>query len=313
MAVKKKINTDIDKIVCACQIHDNCKRTNGLQNKKNYYISSSRIFSGIGVLPVCKDCLGILFGEYVTKYESEQMAMYKLCERFDMPFTTSAFNGAKAHSEKTGWLLYQSYFKELNSLGGANGYGTCFDNGERIENKLDDIEDFTLNNGDFDEELKIFWGYGLDTKDYLFLETELAGWKQTHKCDNRAELILLKEICMKILEIRKQREIGGNVSKEQKELQELMKTASVDPAKANAISSGQSVDRFGVWIKDIEQYKPAEWWEEQEKYKDMDGFIPYIKNYIVRPIKNFFTGVKDFIINGEDLSFKENKEDLKDE
>ncbi|HSH51936.1 MAG TPA: hypothetical protein VK982_09470 [Bacteroidales bacterium] len=84
-----------------------------------------------------------------------------------------------------------------------------------------------------------------------------------------------------------------------------MKTASVDPAKANAISSGQSVDRFGVWIKDIEQYRPAEWWEQQEKYVDMDGFKLYIKDYIVRPIKNFFTGTKDFFVGGKDLSFKD--------
>ena len=75
-----------------------------------------------------------------------------------------------------------------------------------------------------------------------------------------------------------------------------MKTASVDPAKANQASSGKLQDAWGVWVKDIEQFKPAEWHDRQEKYKDMDGFIPYIKDYIVRPIKNFITGQRDFQI-----------------
>ena len=89
-----------------------------------------------------------------------------------------------------------------------------------------------------------------------------------------------------------------------------MKTASVDPAKANAASAGKSHDAFGLWIKDIEQFKPAEWFEEQEKYKDMDGFILYIQNYIVRPIRNFITGNRDFQVNDNiDVSLDDDEGD----
>ena len=54
---------------------------------------------------------------------------------------------------------------------------------------------------------------------------------------------------------------------------------------------------LGLFIKDIEQFRPAEWHEQQEKYVDMDGFKPYIKNYIVRPIENFLTGVRNFFVD----------------
>ena len=131
----------------------------------------------------------------------------------------------------------------------------------------------------------------------MFLNSELENWKATHKCDNQAELTLLKEICIKILTIRNKRAVKENVSSEVKELQDLFKTASVDPAKANVASAGKSHEAFGVWIKDVEQFRPAEWFEQQEKYVDMDGFKPYIQNYVVRPIKNFISGVRNFFVN----------------
>lgn len=148
-----------------------------------------------------------------------------------------------------------------------------------------------------DDDLILFWGRGFDIDDYIFLESELSNWKKTHKCDNQAEVTLLKEICIKVLEIRKAREQKNSVGNLQKGLQDLMKTCSVDPSKANQASAGKSHDAFGLWVKEIEQFRPAEWYEQQDKYKDMDGFIPYIKNYIVRPIENFFTGLRNFVVD----------------
>lgn len=312
---------EIEKIICT-----SCGKEKKATNPGNkFYQSQSVLYKHYQHIPVCKDCIDIIFNNYKNKYKDEKITMYNFCRLLDLPYSESSFDGAVQNSEKTGWKIYQSYFKQINSFGDINNVGICFENGEYIENSstqtdknrnnINDISLEALSKEDeykIDLETQIFWGYGFEPKDYMFLEVEITNWKKTHKCDNQAELTLLREICIKILEIRRLREKKQSVSKEQKELQDLMKTASVDPAKSNAINSGDNVDRFGVWIKDIEQSKPAEWWEDQEKYKDMDGFMPYIKNYIVRPIKNFFTGSKDFLINGEDLSFS-NKDGEEDE
>jgi hypothetical protein len=154
-------------------------------------------------------------------------------------------------------------------------------------------------NEEIEEDLILFWGKGFSLEDIIFLETELSNWKQTHKCDNQAELTLLKEICIKILDIRTKRANKQDVSKEQDDLQKLFKTASVDPAKANQASAGKSHEAFGVWVKEIEQFRPAEWYEKQDKYVDMDGFKPYLKNYISRPIENFLTGVRNFFVDDD--------------
>lgn len=302
---------ETDKLMCV-------KHGGNKINLSNFYMASDvSMFSGIGYIPICKRCLFDKASEYYKKYSDMKKAIYYMCELIDVGFNINLCESAIEKERQDAKRVFQSYMVQYNSLGATNNIQLPFRDGEHLGeciNQTIELHENNINISDSDEvdmDTQIFWGSGFDIKDYIFLETELTNWKKTHKCDNQAEITLLKEICIKILEIRRLRESKQSVSKEQKELQELMKTASVDPAKSNAINSGENVDRFGVWLKDIEQTRPAEWWADQEKYKDMDGFLPYIKDYIVRPIKNFFTGTKDFLINGEDLSFadKDGEED----
>lgn len=286
-----------------------------LSVNSNFYNHNGYKYEGIQYLPICKDCLKEIFKKhYLLVFEDEKYALYKFCERvLDMPFYNVVYDGAKKRQKNTGWMLHSAYVTQINSFKGVNSYGNCFEDGEILEidnpfekkdNKKSKKENSKNIKEDVNPHLIRKWGEGFTHKEYMFLEDELKEWKKTHKCDNQAEITLLKEICITVLDIRNSRDNSGSTKQLRKDLQDLMKTASVDPAKANSISDGQTVDRFGVWIKDIEQKKPAEWHEEQDKYMDMDGFKPYIKNYIVRPIKNFFTGSKDFLVDGEDLSFK---------
>jgi hypothetical protein len=91
-----------------------------------------------------------------------------------------------------------------------------------------------------------------------------------------------------------------------------MKTASLDPAKSKAASAGKSHESWGMHVKDIEELTPAEWFDQQDKYKDMDGFSQYLENYVYRPIRNFFTGDKNFIINENNGFNVDNIEDIED-
>ena len=76
-----------------------------------------------------------------------------------------------------------------------------------------------------------------------------------------------------------------------------MKTCAVDPAKTSLANSSKALDAFGVWIKDIEEKSPAEWYKDKKKFKDIDGIDDYLKKYVTRPIKNFITGSRDFNVD----------------
>lgn len=141
------------------------------------------------------------------------------------------------------------------------------------------------------------WGKGFTLEQYEYLEYELNNCKKTLKCDTWSEDTLLKEICIKKLEIRDKRERKEDTKDDIKELQGLMKTCAVDPAKTSLANSSKALDAFGVWIKDIEEKSPAEWYKDKKKFKDIDGIDDYLKKYVTRPIKNFITGSRDFNVD----------------
>jgi hypothetical protein len=70
-----------------------------------------------------------------------------------------------------------------------------------------------------------------------------------------------------------------------------MKETALTPAQQGG--SSKSIDTFGNWIKDVETMTPAEWYKEQEKYRDMDGIEEDLED-IKRSIKNFITDSRDF-------------------
>lgn len=311
---------EIEKLTCAKH------GGNSIVLSKFYIAGNSSIFGGIGYIPICKDCLYTMVDDYYEIYKDMKLAIYYICRKIDVAFNNNIFESALGKGLEKGKdvpkKVFQSYITQYNSLGKTNNTFIPFDDGEHVENihtiehtiNIDDniinIIKKDISIDDIDLETQIFWGFGFDAKDYMFLETEITNWKQTHKCDNQAEVTLLKEICIKILEIRRLREVKKSVAKEQKELQDLMKTASVDPAKANVADGGKTLDAFGSWIKDIEQTEPAEYFEDKKLYEDFDGIKKYTDKYIFRPLKNLLTGSRDFNIQ-TDMDI-ENEEDLED-
>lgn len=294
LTIKKKLEeVQNDKIYC--------RKCESNKSTANFYEATNPMIDSNGYMSVCKDCCNDLYKLYFSIHNNLEIALQLTCQDLDVRFSGEAIRQTQSHVEKmiskgqSADKVFGYYKSKLSSTSKKNEGIDSFrfkDSDILTYENIENIEEQEV-----DEELQLFWGKGFSFDDYAFLEVELSNWKQTHKCDNHAELTLLKEICIKILEIRKRRENDKDTGNLQKELQELMKTASVDPAKANIASAGKLNDAWGLWIKDIEQYRPAEWHDKQEKYKDMDGFIDYIKNYIVRPIKNFITGNRDFKIN----------------
>jgi hypothetical protein len=289
----KSTRQEIPKLYCR-----KCKKS---LNEDSFYQATNPMLDSNGKMSICILCCNEIYDMYFSIYNNLEIALQLTCEDLDVRFSKEALIQAKSHIESLvtkGKVAEKVFGYYKSKLGSTNKNSTKMESFRYKDSDcLESIENNIVNE-EIDDDLLLFWGKSFDEiDDYIFLESELSNWKKTHKCDNQAEITLLREICIKILEIRKARDKKENVSDLQKGLQDLMKTANVDPAKANAASAGKSKDCFGVWVKDIEQFKPAEWYEQQEKYKDIDGFVPYIKNYIVRPIENFLTGVRNFFVN----------------
>lgn len=277
-----------------------CRKCQKVKSSNYFYEATNPMLDSNGYMSICKDCCHQIYDNYFTIYNNIEIALQLTCQDLDVRFSKEALLQTQSHIEsmlakgKKADKVFGYYKSKLFSTNKSNEKMESFR--YKDSDNLNIIDEDLLYQ-DVDEDLIMFWGKGFDIEDYAFLELELSNWKQTHKCDNQAEITLLREICIKILEIRNKRANNDNISNDLKELQDLMKTASVDPAKANQANSGKLQDAFGVWVKDIEMYRPAEWYEQQEKYKDMDEFAPYLNNYITRPIKNFLSGVRNFFVD----------------
>jgi hypothetical protein len=68
----------------------------------------------------------------------------------------------------------------------------------------------------------------------------------------------------------------------------------------NAANSGKNLDTFGNWVKEIEQFRPAEFFKDKNMYKDVDNVEEYADRHITRPLKNFITGSRDFGVDALD-------------
>jgi hypothetical protein len=156
-------------------------------------------------------------------------------------------------------------------------------------------QDEITDDKDFDKYLKDFWGPDLPYDDYEFLESELARYEETHKSDTASEKSLLRQICFAELDLRKARMNNGTPTAKQIEtLQNLMKTASIDPSKASLANTSKNKSLISSLIAIMEENEPADFYEDKKLFKDFDDLDPYFKRNMTRPTKNFILQSRDF-------------------
>jgi hypothetical protein len=105
---------------------------------------------------------------------------------------------------------------------------------------------------------------------------------------------LLHKITIEELKIREDTANGEDTTARVKNLMALVRAGNLIPKKPTNSNSNSLPDCFGSWIEYIEEHRPAEHILEKDKFKDIDGIEPYIKKYVVRSLKNFVTGSRDF-------------------
>jgi len=139
------------------------------------------------------------------------------------------------------------------------------------------------------------WGKGFSEDEYAYLESEYQGWAKTKDVDNKSVDLLIREVCIQQLTIRRTREEGGEVSKKDIDiLTTLMDKCSITPDKEKEASSSKSQAAFGMWVKDVETMSPAEWVENQKLFKDIEGIDDYVKRTYDRAVKNYIGMQRDF-------------------
>lgn len=277
----------------------------------NFYMAlSGSMYSGIGYIPVCKSCIDKIYNEYLKKYKEEKLAIYNMCRLLDLPFTYSSYEGAIAHSEKSNWKLYQSFFKHINSLGEFNSSTTCFADSESLDIEQNEVEQY----GDSDTSYpKQIWGDGLEGWEYEFLDNEIHMLKTDFECSDYGMEMIMKDIAFINLDIHKARYKNNNNSKTIKDLikmrSDLMNDGNLKPIQATGADKNEKVS-LGVFIKKWENERPIDQGmdDEMKRYIDtymvghlatMQGMNNEFVDYYKDATENYTIDFKD-LYSGED-------------
>jgi len=281
MASTDKASTE--NIICTC-----CGKSKKI---KDYYQSQSYLYKALNTLPICKSCVGDIYDRYEQKYRDDRLALYNFCRLLDLPYSESSYTGAIQHSEKTGWKLYQSYFKQINSFGDVNGTGNSFEDSDLISDEVNekyenieistsiDVENFEITN-----EMRLFWG-NFEKDEYIFLETKFTEYINTYECDTPAMEELLQQAAFESLEIRRKRQKKEDATKNLKNLQDLLGSANIKPNQETGSNATEQAT-FGTLIKKWENEKPIP-----------DPLPEWKKNDLIQYVKVWFLGHLSKMIN----------------
>ena len=265
-------------------------------NKKEYEMFKGHCY-------ICKKCLKDMI--YVNGIPNKENMKKVLKEYLNLPYIEEAFRDAVKNPKETLGVYISSF-----NVGKYKGKElTWSDDSENIENK-GIIEDNNISDFIVTPEIVVKWGQGYSNEDYEILENMYKQWTYKNKSDTLAEQKTFKFLCLKEFEIMKTRAQGKPVDKLEDTFIKFMNAANVTPKDANAIADLDNSNSLGVWIKDIEKYRPAEYFENKKKYSDFDNLMDYLNRFILRPLKNLLTGSRDFDkeFNVEDIA-KEKEED----
>lgn len=288
-------------------VYIRCRKCGQEKTTQSFYSALDEFLDTNGYMSVCKECCADIYNTMLNVELDVRKATFKTCKILNIAYIDDCVDSAilqidnsqdkekKQIGMDSMFGVYKSklgnYFRQVKDIPRTfESYSGAVKFNEEDAKLIEEAQ-----GEDFSKYLKNTWGSGLSIEDYNFLEASLGEWKRTHKCETNSELILMQEICHTQLQVRKARESGQDTKTLVKALQDIIKTANLSPAQANMSGASKGNEIFGMWIKDIEQLEPAEWWDKnRDPFIDVDNISQYFEDFIVRPIKNFLTRSKDF-------------------
>jgi len=296
-AKKLKNNKTSDKKMVYCRV---CQK---IKDSSFYYLSVDRVLDKNGFMSICRSCCNEIYDNSFTVENNFEKALLRSCKILNVGWSVNAVDATRNHVDKFKsqgkediqvFGIYKSKLSTLSNL--SDDQALTFE-------EYPSVESFVVNTPEEDadatyQDLQLFWGKGKSYEDISYLQNEFNELGGTDVRDDRPKAILLREICFQLLEIEKDRSAGNNVEKRVKALGDMMSNSAIRPDQKKTADGTKSSEAFGIWVADIEKYKPAEWYKDQDIYKDVSNISHYWKIHILRPFLNFWGIQKDFNFEG---------------
>lgn len=225
-------------------------------------------------MPYCSDCVNALFNVTSLTFPDYHAAYRRVCMMLDVYYND---------------FLAESAYADSNDGNRVTKYLTLLYNRESLldktyaDNILEDIEKSiteqykvteTVEELHISKETKDFWGFGLENRDYHFLETKYNEWSQSVECEEITQKAIIKNICFIQLQIQNALEQGGDITKLVNQFNTSMASANLQPKQKSDSEMLTDNQCFGLKIKEWEDEEPIS--EPDERFRDVDGIKRYI-------------------------------------
>ena len=259
----------------------------------DFYRSCSSMYSALGHLPICKECLKRLYKRYLVEYLSREQAMQRVCMSFDIYYNPQLFENCSYDDQK----LIGTYLRRVNlgqyknkTFDNTIQEGFVIPRPEKTLQQPDSAE--AEEEKPVDKRFIERWGSGLSFLDYQELEKHYLYLKDANpNCDSNQE-IFINDLCYsKMQQMKAIRE--GDVDAYNKLTELYRKTfqqAGLKTTREKGTSDGFTM---GVTIDAIEKFTPAEYYKDKKLYRDFDGIGEYIERFMLRPLRNLMHGTSD--------------------
>jgi len=280
----------------------------GLSLSKTEYYKSNSDFHIDKLLPICKKCFNQDVKLYLenSNYKSRKKAMQRMCMAFDVYYDDDLFD--KCDDNEDLYIVIGNYMKRLNMAQYKNKtFETTLHSGAvvlkdpDIKNSADDSEQ--IDAADIEK-----WGVGLSATDYKNLNAHFKYLTDANPHRDSNQEIFITDLCY--TKMQQLRCITDGDMENYKKMGEYYNaTFSKSGLKVSNETETNSDDCLGVWSARIAQYTPEEYYKNKELYRDHDGFMQYMKRFVLRPLRNLQYGTTDrdeeFYVKevGDDVEF----------
>lgn len=272
----------------------------------NFPASQSELYSGWDYhLPICRKCLDKLFEHYTEAYgNDEDAAIRRICEKFDIYYNVSLLSASRKITKNRSRIHTYISRANLTQYAGKT-YDTTLDEERGIV--ISSIEELDEQKKDGNSSITKTaverWGIGIfSTEDYSMLEEHYKTLKKANpNCDSNQE-IFIKSLChLNLLMMKSLKE--NNLDGYAKANEQYSRTFTKAGLKTVVETDKNADDCWGVFMEQVSQYTPEEYYKDKKLYADFDGIGQTFERFVLRPLKNLLlkTNERDPEYNVEDV------------
>jgi hypothetical protein len=267
--------------------------------------------SNNGYINVCNDCRDAYYYQLIDLYSgSEEKAIEHMCKQFGWLFNIDALEASRQVSADRSRISHylakknlpqttQYGYTDIDTL--KNDYLNRKDN--IIESK-EHLELLKSTGSTYSTEASVErWGVGIfSDEDYKVLDDHYKMLKKANpNCDSNQE-IFIKSLCH--LNLLQMKALKDNNTKGYIEANsEYAKTFKHAGLKTIQDTDKNADDCWGIFMEQISQFTPEEYYRDKTLYKDFDGIGEMFTRFVLRPLRNLLckTNERDREYNVEDV------------